>query len=61
LVRKVSRLTRVNIPIGVVSKNDIGDRKTLAKAALNMLRLAAKVASLMAYVLVSRNMVDVMQ
>ena len=54
-------MTRVNIPIGVVSKNDTGDRKTLAKAALNMLRLAAKVASLMAYVLVSRNMVDVMQ
>ena len=47
--------------MGVVSKNDTGDRKTPIKAALNMLKPATKLASLMWYALVSRNMVDSME
>ena len=34
------------LPIGVVSKNDVGDLKTLDNAALKRLRLAIKLAKL---------------
>lgn len=48
-VRKDSMPQRTGIPIGVVSKNDAGDRRTPVNAALNMLRLATKLASLALY------------
>jgi len=35
-----------NIPMGVVSKNDVGDRKTDLSAALKRFRLATKLAIL---------------
>jgi hypothetical protein len=53
--------SRVSIPIGVVSKNDAGDRKTPVKAALNRLKLATKLASLIIYIVVNRNLVDGME
>ena len=34
------------LPIGVVSKKDVGDLKTLDNAALNKFRLAIKLANL---------------
>jgi hypothetical protein len=42
--------------MGVVSKNDVGDRKTPLKAALNIPRLATKLASLITRTVVSRNL-----
>ena len=50
---------RISSPIGVVSKNDAGDRKTPPKADLNRLRLATKHATLIAYTIVSTNLVNV--
>ena len=41
LTREIEKL-----PIGVVSKNDVGDRKTALSAALKRFRLATKLAML---------------
>ena len=47
MISKVhSRGKGKNVPIGVVSKNDVGDRKTDLNAALKRFRLATKLAIL---------------
>lgn len=37
---------KLSIPMGVVSKNDVGERSTAVRAVLNKLKLAAKLRML---------------
>ena len=46
ILAKAQSGDRKEIPIGVVSKNDIGDRKTALSAALKRFKLATKLTTL---------------